>query len=257
MFLFLRLILYKVCAEMKSKYLILQIDIGDGTQWGNKKTTDPIREIFIPSVKKYCKKHNYDYNLIKESSYEKKYGKFDFLATKNKHYSFERYFHLANDYDYTVYIDNDVYVYDDAKQLPRFSGFANVREPEGNSSKIFRNINNLDNTYGYYNSGVTFCDNITAKKLSAYMINRLDTKNRAKGKNSDNMLLNEFIIENKKIFNELGCEWNYMPFLENSPRLQKPNFFHFVGIVGKEIINTLQYKNIDIENFLIDIKNKK
>lgn len=243
--------------KMKSKYLILQIDIGEGTQWGNKKTIDPIREIFMPSVRQYCKKFNYEYNVITESVYEKKYGNFDFLATKNKHYSFERYFHLDNDYDYTIYIDNDVYVYKDAYQLPSFKGLANVREPEGNSSRIFRNVNNLDNTYGYFNSGVTFCDKITSKKLSAYMINRLEKKNRAKGKNSDNMLLNEFIIENTKIFNELGCEWNYMPFLENSPKIQKPNFFHFVGIYGKEIINTLQKKNIDIEKFLNDIKNQK
>ena len=45
-----------------------------------------------------------------------------------------------------------------------------------------------------------------------------------------------------------------MPFLENSPKIQKPNFFHFVGIPGKKIINALQSKNIDIESFLIDIK---
>ena len=86
---------------MKPKYLVLQIDIGPGTQWGNIKTINPIREIFIPSVKKYCKKFNYDHILIKESSYEKKFGKFDFLATKKKHYSFERYFHFDNSYDYT------------------------------------------------------------------------------------------------------------------------------------------------------------
>ena len=32
------------------------------------------------------------------------------------------------------------------------------------------------------------------------MIYRLNNKIRSKGKNSDNMLLNEFIIENKKYF---------------------------------------------------------
>ena len=69
------------------------------------------------------------------------------------------------------------------------------------------------------------------------------------------MLLNEFIIENKKIFSEIGCEWNYMPFLPNSLKIQKPNFFHFVGIIGKEIINKLQEKKIDIETFLNQIRN--
>ncbi len=241
---------------MRSKYLVLQIDIGSGTQWGETKTINPIRNVFIPSVKKYCKKFKYDHLLINESIYEKKYGNFDFLATKNKHYSFERYFHFSNDYDYTIYIDNDVYIYSDAEPLPEFIGLGNAREPEGNSSKIFREINNLDNSYYYYNSGVTFCDNLTAKKLSSYMIERLENKKKAKGKNSDNMLLNEFIIENKNIFNEIGCEWNYMPFLENSFKTQKPNFFHFIGIIGKQIINNLQDRNIDIVTFLDQIKQK-
>ena len=84
---------------MNSKYLIIQVDIDKGTQWGNNNTINPIREIFIPSVKAYCKKFNYDYYLIEESMYEKKYGTFDFLETKNKHYSFDRYFHFNNDYD--------------------------------------------------------------------------------------------------------------------------------------------------------------
>lgn len=241
---------------MKSKYLIIQIDIGSGTQWGNANTISPIREIFIPSVQSYCDKFNYHHLLIKESIYEKNFGKFDFLATKNKHYSFERYFHFDNTYDYTIYIDNDVYVYPDAKPLYEFSGLRNVREPEGNSSKIFREVNNLDNSYGYYNSGVTFCDNLSAKKLSNYMINRLHNNLRSKGKNSDNMLLNEFIIENKEMFSEIGPEWNYMPFLEKSSKIQNPNFFHFIGIVGKELINKLQEKKINIEVFLQEIKKR-
>tara|TARA_Y100001936_G_C15488102_1_gene366941 strand:+ start:223 stop:486 length:264 start_codon:yes stop_codon:yes gene_type:complete len=86
------------------------------------------------------------------------------------------------------------------------------------------------------------------------MINRLERKIKPKGKNSDNMLLNEFIIENRKIFYEMGCEWNYMPFLPNAKKTKKPNFFHFVGIMGKEIISRLQDKKINIEHFLEEIK---
>ena len=43
---------------MNPKYLILQVDIGPGTQWGDERTIDPIRNIFIPSVENYCKKYN-------------------------------------------------------------------------------------------------------------------------------------------------------------------------------------------------------
>tara|TARA_A100001011_G_scaffold338776_1_gene369803 strand:- start:3198 stop:3926 length:729 start_codon:yes stop_codon:yes gene_type:complete len=240
---------------MKSNYLFIQIDIGQGTQWGNQKTINPIRDIFIPSVKEYCNKFNYDYYLITDSVYEKKYINFDFLETKNKHFSFERYFHFNNNYNYTIYIDNDVYIYPNAKPLPKIKGLMNVREPEGNSSKIFRAVHNLSEDCGYFNSGVTFCDKEIATKLSKYMINRLENKSRSKGKNSDNMLLNEFILENKKHFNELGCEWNYSPFLPNSKKTNDPNFFHFVGIHGKNIINKLQDSNIDILKFLYEIKN--
>ena len=101
---------------MQSKHIVIQVDIGEGTQWGNNQTINPIRELFIPSVRQYCRKFNYDYLLVTESTYEKKYFKFDFLETKNKHYSFERYFHFINDYDFTIYIDNDVYIYPDAEQ---------------------------------------------------------------------------------------------------------------------------------------------
>ena len=56
---------------MQSKHLVIQIDIDVGTQWGDSRTINPIREIFIPSVKHYCNKFNYDYILITESTYEK------------------------------------------------------------------------------------------------------------------------------------------------------------------------------------------
>ena len=239
---------------MISKYLIIQIDIAQGTQLGNDQTIEPIRKIFIPSVKNYCERYGYDYVLIDESTYEKKYKSFDFLETKNKHYSFERYFHFQNNYDFTIYIDNDVYIYPDAKPLPKIKGLMNVREPEGNSSRIFREVNNLDIKIGYYNSGVTFCDKETAKLLSNYMINRLKNKLISKGKNSDNMMLNEFILENNTLFRELSAEWNYTPFLPNANKVINPHFFHFVGILGKQIINKLQKSKINIEHFLNEFK---
>ena len=241
---------------MNPKYLILQVDIGPGTQWGDERTVNPIREIFIPSVKNYCKKFNYAHKVITESSYEKMFSNFDFLPTKKKHFAFERYFHFDNDYEYTIYLDNDIYIYPDSNPLPEFTGLRNAREAEANSSKVFREVNLLDNSYPYYNSGVTFCDKSTAQILSHYMIHRLQNKIRPKGKNSDNMLLNEFILENKKLFNEMGNEWNYMPFSPNFTKIKKPNFFHFVGMVGKEIINKLQDKNINVEFFLNELKNE-
>ena len=227
---------------------IIQIDIAEGTQWGDSNTNKFIRQICIPSVQRYCQKYGYEYQLITESKYEKEIGKFDFLATKLKHYSFERYFHFHNPNKSTIYIDNDVYIFNEADPLPPIKGLMNVREPEGNSSKIFREVNNLPPDIPYYNSGVIMADKDNSKKLSEYMINRLLTYKRAKGKNTDNMMLNEYLIENEIEFNELGCEWNYMPFLPNSEKTTKPNFFHFVGTEGKKLITFINTKKIDIEN---------
>ena len=227
--------------------LILQIDIGDGTQWNKDKTIDPIRKLFIPSVKKYAKKNNYNYLLITKSKYASTGGDFNFLATKEKHFSFERYYHLNNEYDQIVYIDNDVYVFDHAEPLPKIRGLMVAPEPELKSSKIFRNIYNLSSDQKYYNSGVTMLEKENAIHLQDYMLKRMIEKKRAKGKNSDNMMLNEYILEYPEKFEELESKWNYMPFLDNK-RIIKPNFFHFVGINGKLFLNFLQKQKGELED---------
>ena len=141
--------------------LIFQIDIGKGTQWSSEETIKVIRNIFIPSVKKYAKKFNYDYKLITESEYEKNGGDFLFLATREKHFSFERYFHIKEKYDQIVYIDNDVYVVDKAQPLPTIKGLMNAPEPESYTTYVFRDSHNLESTIKYYNSGVIFMDKDT------------------------------------------------------------------------------------------------
>ena len=66
------------------------------------------------------------------------------------------------------------------------------------------------------------------------------------GKNTDNMMLNEYIIEYPNNFNALENVWNYMPFLDNSKKILKPNFFHFVGIPGKRLLLNIQKKTKNI-----------
>ena len=146
---------------MKSKYLILQIDIGEGTQWGNTKTINPIKYLF-PQLK-YCKKFNYDHQLITNSIYEERNKNLIFQKPK-KHYSFERYFHFEKNYEFIIYLDNDIYIYPDAKELPKISGLMNVKEPE--IVQKYLEVNNLDESFPYYNSGVTF----VIKKLQKHYL---------------------------------------------------------------------------------------
>ena len=84
------------------------------------------------------------------------------------------------------------------------------------------------------------------------MIYRLENKIRSKGKNSDNMLLNEFIIENKKIFQN-WIRSGIICLFPNSKRIDKPYFF--ISLVFTEkIINQLQDNKIPIIDFLKEIK---
>jgi len=43
-------------------------------------------------------------------------------------------------------------------------------------------------------------------------------------------------------------------FLENYIKMNKPNFFHFVGIFGKNIINKFKDNNISMMSFLSELK---
>ena len=239
------------------KKLIIQTDISVGSQWGDDATINFIREVCIPSVKNYCIKNDYEHLVIKESRYEKEIKKFDFFYTKLKHYAFERYYYLDNgNYDSSIYLDNDIYIFRDSEPLPEIHGLMLVKEPEGKSSKIFKEVNNLKENFPYYNSGVIMCDPTTAKQLCEYMFRRLLNYERAKGKNTDNMMLNEYLLENqiKLNFVDLESKWNYMPFLTNGIKIDNPNFYHFVGKRGKTVINHyLKYcenEDIEIENFL-------
>ena len=226
--------------------LIFQIDIGSGTQWLKESSINPIRNIFIPSVKKYAEKNQYDYKIFTESEYIKSGGDFNFLATREKHFAFERYYHFIQEYENIIYLDNDIYVFENAKPLPDIKGVMAAPEPEGNSSKIFRQTHNQPLKKNYYNAGVIFANKSLAKHLQDYMQYRLKNKIRALGKNSDNMMLNEYILEHPDNFNILENSWNYMPFLDNSKKILEPNFFHFVGIPGKRLLFNIQKKKKNI-----------
>ena len=134
-----------------------------------------------------------------------------------------------------------------------------VKEPYSEITKLFQSTNMLSHNYPYFNSGVIMCDQDNANNLSKYMLERFSNYQRAKGKNTDNMMLNEYILNSldKKLFNELDFKWNYMPFLPGSKKVTHPNFYHFVGYLGSQvidyIIDNIDNKNIDsLESYLLN-----
>ena len=236
----------------KKKTLIFQIDIDVGTQWGDEPVGKFIREYCIPSVKKYCTKHGYDYQLFTESQYEKHGGKFDFLLAKLKHYAIDKYYHLDYGYEKMIYLDTDIYVSEYAGKLPDIRGVMCALESGGVSKNLFQKVNNLPSSYPYFNAGVFMLDEPSAVNLKEYMMYRINNRIKAKGKNTDNMMLNEYFLEKKEFINLsiLDNKWNYMPTLPNNIKLNSINFFHFVGIVGKILINFMIQHNIKINDFI-------
>ena len=220
--------------------LILQVDIGRGTQWGEDSTQDIIRNICIPSVKSFAKKHGYAYKLLTKSTYKERIGPFDFLMKESKHFAFERYLNLETEFDNLVYVDNDIYISSKSRELPEIEGLMAVREPGNtNSQKMFTSLNNLPSDSAYYNSGLFMADQDAAKKLGDYMIHRAKNYIRAKGKSTDNMMFNEYILEENPVFSELNEEWNYMPMLKGASKGLCANFMHLVGIDGKNFLSQL------------------
>ena len=233
------------------KTLIYQINIGRGTQWKANDISNLLNKYFIPSVKHYAKKHNYDYRIFNEeifSNFEK-----NFLNSRGTALSFNKYLYLKYlDYDQIVYIDTDVYILEEAEKLPLVKTFAGVAEPNtAETHKLYREYYSLNEDFQYINAGFFICDRNSAAKLGNYMIERVRLQKKGKPKNTDNGLLNEFLYLNDKNFkfNLLNNKWNYWPHFSNTHKI-KPNFIHFAGGDGSEYLMKLTKKNENLKDCL-------
>jgi len=233
------------------KTIIYQINIGTGTQWNAKKISLTLNKYFIPSVKVYAKKHNYEYKIFNEDIFSN-YGK-NFLQSKIKALAYNKFLYLKYlDYDRIVYVDTDAYIFENAEKLPIVKNFMGVSEPKrADTQKLYSNYYSLVENFRYINAGFFICNKEIALKLSNYMINRIYLKKKGKPKNTDNGLLNEFLYLNDKNFNFeiLNKKWNYWPQINDSEKI-KPNIIHFAGGDGSDYLSNLLDKNIDIKNYL-------
>ena len=93
-------------------------------------------------------------------------------------------------------------------------------------------------------------DTETSHDLQEYMLSRMRNLERARGKNTDNMMLNEYILKYPDKLFPLTSEWNYMPMLPDAPHLSKANFLHAVGINGKHVLTELVNQGLDFEILL-------
>ena len=225
------------------------------TQWGsNKLTINFINNICMPSVKKYATKFGYDYKLYTENICPN-FGK-NFLLSEGTYISCNKYFYSYyrghENYDQIVYIDNDVYVFDNAEKLPLINNLSGIAEPEESIchdkfSKHFKISQNIK----YVNAGVLLFSNGTGKKIKNYFEKRFNQQKKGGWKNTDNGILNELIYIDRELeINLLNKKWNYMPHLCKTIDNTRPNFLHFVGGHGKNYLKLLSDQSSDIRKFL-------
>ncbi len=234
------------------KTLIYQNNIGNITQWDASDISKKfINEICIPSVLNYAKKHNYDYK-INTKHISPNFGK-NFLLSEGTYISCNKYFLCdQNDYEKIVYIDNDVYIFDNAEKLPDIKNLSGIAEPkESECHYEFSRVFKLNPQVNYISSGVLMFDKLTGKKLKKYFTERFLKQRKGGWKNTDNGILNEAIYVDKVLeINQINKKWNYMPHLCEKIDNTKPNFIHFVGGDGKKYIRNLYAQSSNVKEYL-------
>lgn len=234
------------------KTLVLQVDIDAGfiqynhpnpNIWNQGVIAYNKNNKFIPSVKRWAEKMSYDYRMFYYSDLEfakrwmniwlepyyksKKVDKVDSSCLN-------RYAHLDLDYDYILYVDNDILISDDCPEFPFTPGISICPDqPLGNNhgSVMQREYNTNGNTW--YSCGVFAVDNKTGIKLKNYVLDCFDNKylpktNRTYPGLLDQFYANMFCNNNLNILNELDITWNNIVNLESS--IKNPNFAHYAGL---------------------------
>ena len=235
------------------KTLIYQNNIGNNlTQWGiSDLSANFIREVCVPSVKRYASKHGYDYKSYTKNI-SPNFGK-NFLLSEGTYISCNKYFYSDyEDYDQIAYIDNDIYIFDNAEKLPKVNTLSAVPEPkESECHKNFSKQFSLKPNIKYVSSGVIIFTKDIGKKIKKYFGLRFKEQRKGKWKNTDNGIFNESIYIDKEFeINFLNKKWNYMPHLCNEIDETKPNFLHFIGGPGKDYIKQLYDESSDVQIFL-------
>jgi len=119
------------------KYLIKQTLVGYGRlwypQWGEEtriENKDIFENVFIPSMKKYCYNHNYEYDLCTEYNGEIDAAFGDTQKEMGEHYCMWKYLNLEKYEDYDIdaiaLVDTDILALDFAKKLPNVNSLAGL-----------------------------------------------------------------------------------------------------------------------------------
>ena len=225
------------------KVLVYQVRIGTNNIQSDRYGTNTgkfwkfEKEACIPSVQNWAKRCGYDYKIYTKSTILKFNN--SFFKRPSDFYSAEKMMHLFDEnYDYTIYIDSDVYVKPSTGSFPLRKGFSAVVEP------VF--LDDYLKTFSfteepmYFNAGVFSVDYETGKDLHNFFIEKLSSGDNGKIVQAEQDIINEWILNNE--CNELDEKWNYLlhrygresmdilsDFDNCNLDLNDKNIFHFIS----------------------------
>ena len=226
-----------------------------GYAYNKGEVTNLFEKYCMPSVKRYCEKHGYDYKLITEYpkdhnprwfNFNTKPDSFDYRqGGKQKATTLVRYLNMYNEnYDNIISLDCDIYIPETAQPLPEIKGHVGIRDL-GKSWDSFRKAYPLPQDT-FVNGGVQMVNKKSGKKLYDFMVVVVDNQIKPPmDYKSDQSYMNYWRSQNSEESFLLGTEWNYMVGSHipgyNKKDYKNQNFIHYAGGVGRsELVNDIK-----------------
>ena len=230
------------------KNLVIQVMIGaPGYAYNNIETPKEFEDYCMPSVKRYCEKHGYDYKLITEFpkdhdprwfNFNTKPDSFNYRqGGKQKGSTLVRYLNMYNEnYDNVISLDCDIYIPEIAEPLPEIKGHVGVQDL-GKGWETFRSSYELPEDT-FVNGGVQMVNKEAGKMIYDFMVHVVDNQIMPPlGYKSDQSYMNYWRSENHDKAFLLGTEWNYMPGpWYKTIDVNNKNFIHYAGQFGRDYL---------------------
>lgn len=229
-----------------SSTLIIQVSVGNTYGYVYRKEDSPqakaaareFESVCMPTVKRYCEKYGYDYELITEYPTEVDIHFFN-KNTKDLHHDYSdggknkcstliRYLSMDRDYDNIVIIDNDVWIPEWAEPLPEIRGHMGVQD----KGKVW---NNVPHHGKFVNGGMQMVDREAGRSLKEFVKQKCINK-VLPPIHTDQAYMNEWRSQNPKISHVIDEKWNFMVATHGRTfDYSKYNFIHYAGWDGRRI----------------------
>jgi hypothetical protein len=232
------------------KVLILQVNANNksGYEYGFKDIQEQnFNEILQNSVKKYCKKYNYEYTLVKEKPDNYDISWFRDLSSPNREINttlIRYYYMFVEGYDAVVSLDNDIYITNHAKPLPKISGHMGVYDTKEycydkgsiNFKRYYDKLE-LDKT-GFINGGVQMVDALTGSMIKNFFAQICSKRVFPLfDYYSDQNYMNYFRHKYPEKATVLDKSWNFLVSRYKYENYSNINFVHYSGVFGRRIFH--------------------